>query len=102
MTIATPEVVTDRLIERLMAVYGEASPQGAGERDPIFRRHLQREGLVLRFAIAHGAQDEIVGFAYGMTGRWDEWWFRQSCPISPTSSAALGRVTPSPSSIAHL
>lgn len=80
MTIATPEDVTESLIGRLMAVYGEASPQDAEERYPIFRRHLQREGLVLRFAIAHGTQDEIVGFAYGMTGRWDEWWFRHILP----------------------
>lgn len=95
MTIATPEVVTDPLIERLMAVYDEASPQGADERDSIFRRYLQRDGLVRRFAIAHGAEDEIVGFVYGMTGRWDEWWFRHSRPISPTSSARPGQATAS-------
>lgn len=54
----------------------------AGHREPMWREHLGRDGYtafgaVQRVATARGAEDQLLGIAYGYRGSSDQWWNSQ-------------------------
>src|SRR3954452_13302131 len=68
------ESVPDADVARLWSVYASVfddQPSHRAWREAVWDRHSGREGF--RLALAHRGVD-LVGFAYGYTGRHGQWW----------------------------